>query len=77
MLFRRTSSSKGDDFPSAPLHFIEWYDDMNDELERMWKKAVVDYFMELYKQICLVFGYWLDDRVIEVRSAAEAKGIFL
>jgi hypothetical protein len=59
------------------LHFIEWYDDLNDELERIWKEAIVDYFMELYKQICLVFGYWLDDRAIEVRSAAEAKGIFL
>jgi hypothetical protein len=25
----------------------------------------------------VVFGYWLDDRVIEVRSPAEVKGFFL
>jgi hypothetical protein len=37
----------------------------------------MDNIIESGSSVCIVAGYWLDDRAIKVRSPAEAKGFFL
>jgi hypothetical protein len=37
----------------------------------------MDNIRESGSSVCIVAGYWLDDRAIEVRSPEEAKGFVL
>jgi hypothetical protein len=42
--------------------------------------SILSYYIDTYEpgsSVSIVSGYGLDDRAIEVRSLAEAKGFFL
>jgi hypothetical protein len=56
---------------------------INEKIKNIWlqRRTVFIYFSAIFvsqgSSVSIVSGYGLDDRAIEIRSAAEAKGFFL
>jgi hypothetical protein len=64
------------DVLTSSKHYEGWRELLDTERRSDLFKAV-SHCREPGSSVSIVSGYWLDDRAIEVRSPAEAKGLYL